>query len=320
MPKDITSRIPPRHRGTAALALVLTGSLGIQATTALVAPLFNTYSPVAASGLRLLIAAAFLYLLVRPNPRVLTRTDWVPVLVYSLVAALMTVLFYSAVKYIPLGIAVTIEFMGAFFVALLGARRLRDGLLALGALIGVVLIAGPTLGHYPLIGYLYAIGNAAAMAGYTLLSATMGRSSEATSGLKGITLSLTLAALWLSPWALPQAPNLDADSWLRLACAGIFGVALAFSADSLAGRLTSSAVIGVLFALDPVIGSVVGWLLLHQVLSPLTYLGIACIVVSGALLVWQTNKSGLTTPPHTARIPRITEKTDPADGSPIDPK
>lgn len=291
--KDIIQSIPPKHRGTVALGLVLVGSLGIQTTTAFVSPLFEHFAPLTITGFRMLFAALLLGILVRPNPFALKKQDWPPVLLYSVVAALMTVFYYSAVKYIPLGIAVTFEFLGAFVVALLGVRRIRDALLALGALAGVVLIAGPTLGSYPLIGYLFTAANALTMAGYTLLSANMGRSSEATSGLKGVTLSLTIAALVLTPWSLPHASQMDGDAWLRLVCAGFFGVALAFSADSLAGRLTSSAVIGVLFALDPVMGSLIGWVMLDEVLGFLAYLGIASIVVSGALLVWQTNKSGI---------------------------
>lgn len=275
----------------------MVGSIGIQLSTAFVAPLFHVFSPAAVSGLRLLIAGLFLLLIVRPRPFKFTKTDWPPVLLYALVAASMTVLYYSAVKYIPLGIAVTIEYLGAFVVALLGVRRLRDGLLALGALVGVVLIAGPTFGDYPLIGYLFAVGNAACMAGYTILSATMGKGTTAASaGLRGVSVSLCIAGLLLLPWSAPQMTQVDADGWLRLTCAGIFGVALAFSADSLAGRLTSSAVIGVLFALDPVNGAIIGWLVLDERLGALTYLGIIMIVVSGALLVWQTNKSGLKLP------------------------
>lgn len=291
--RDLADRIPQKHRGTIALGLVLIGSTGIQTTTAFVAPLFEHFAPVSITGMRMLIAATFLALIVRPNPFALKKQDWPQVLIYACVAALMTVFYYSAVKYIPLGIAVTFEFLGAFFVALLGVRRYRDALLTLGALVGVVLIAGPTFGHYPLTGYIFASANALTMAGYTLLSANMGRSSEATSGLKGVTISLCIAAVALLPWSAPQIPHLDGDAWLRLACAGIFGVALAFSADSLAGRLTSSAVIGILFSLDPVVGSIAGWLILGEVLGFLTYLGIACIVVSGALLVWQTNRSGI---------------------------
>lgn len=295
-------RIPSQHRGSAALGFVLLGSLGIQGSTAIVSELFPVLGAAATSGLRMLVAAIFLVIVIRPNPFALKKSDWPQVIIYGFVAAFMTAAYYAAVQYIPLGIAVTIEYLGAFFIALLGIRRLRDGFLACGALVGVALIAGPTFGHYDLRGYLWAICTALCMTGYTLLSANMGRSSEATSGLKGLTLSIVLAAILLTPFSIPALPTVNAEGWLRLAIAGIFGVALAYSADSIAGRLTSSAVIGVLFALDPVVGSVVGWLFMGQILSFWTYAGITLIVVSGALLVWQTNKTGLAVPTSTTLL------------------
>ncbi len=304
---SVVAKVPHQHRGTAAFFLVMAGSLGIQISTAVAASLFETFSPVTVSGFRMLIAGVFLAVLVRPNIFKLTKQDWPQVLVYAVVASLMNVFFYLAVDRIPLGIAVTIEYMGAFIVSLLGVKRLPDTIFAVIALIGVVMIAGPTFSSDNWIGYIYAMLGATCMSSYTLLSARMGGGSDATAGLKGISISVCISALLLLPFSAPHLGQLDAEGWLRAAVAGIVGVALAFSADSVAGRLTSSAVIGVFFSLDPVIGAIVGTALMGQVLSFWAYLGIALIAVTGALLAWKTNRNAIALAAHTETLPVIQE-------------
>ncbi len=297
--------IPAHHRGTAAFILVVLGSLAIQSSTALLSHLYTDFSPLSVAGLRMGAAALILALLVHPNPLALKKTDWPQVLIYSVVVCLMTTGYFQAIKYLPLGIVVTIEYLGAFGVSLLGVRRLRDGLLSIGALVGVILIAGPTFELSHVVGYLYAALSAVSMAGYTLLSARMGNGSPAVAGLKGLTLSICCASLIFAPFSIPAIPHLDTDAWMRVFAGGLLGIAFAYSADALAGRLTSAAVIGVLFSLDPVNGALIGLILLGEVLPLWSYLGILLIAVSGAVLVWQTNRSAIKLNTNTAMLDAI---------------
>lgn len=301
---SLTDRIPQHRRGTAALLLIMTGSLGIQCTAALASSLFGVFTPTEVAALRALLAAVTLLLLVRPNPLKLSRKDWVQVVVYGAVLTLMSICFYNAIALIPLGVAVTFEYLGAFLVALLGVRQLRDGFFALFALAGVIMIASPIMaGDAAPIGFLWALGSAASMAGYTLYSARMGTASPATAGLRGTALALGVSALMQLPLAVPAVSQLDAGAWLILAITAIFGAALAYSADNIAGQLTSAAVIGVLFSIDPVIGAIAGTVLLGEVLSWWAYAGIVLIAASGAYIVWSTNRSAIHLTAHTGMLP-----------------
>ncbi|MDO4898834.1 MAG: EamA family transporter, partial [Rothia sp. (in: high G+C Gram-positive bacteria)] len=189
---------------------------------------------------------------------------------------------------------------------LLGVRRIKDGIFALFALIGVVLIAGPTLtGDGEVQGFIWALGSTASMAGYTLFSARMGTSSPATSGLRGTALALTVSALMQLPLATPAIPHLDAEAWWKLFITATLGVALAYSADNIAGQLTSAAVIGVLFAIDPVIGALVGALALGEILPLGSYAGICLIVISGAYIVWSANRSAIALTTRTGLLPAV---------------
>lgn len=302
----LAERIPTRHRGTAAFGLVLCGSLGIQTSAALVSAIFDTYSPAAVSALRILVATFVLWALVRPNPFALRRADLPQVLVYGLVLTAMNICFYNAVALIPLGVTVTFEYLGAFVIALLGVRRLRDGFFALAALAGVVLVAVPTLaGDYNPAGFLWALGAAGSMAGYTIFSARMGTSSPATAGLRGTTLSMAVSAIIQLPLSVPLIPTLDADAWWRIILAATLGLALAYSADNIAGQLTSAAVIGVLFSIDPVMGAIIGTVLLDEVLHPASYAGIVLVAASGAYIVWRTNRSAIQISTRTAALPTV---------------
>ena len=94
---------------------------------------------------------------------------------------------------------------------------------------------------------------------------------------------------------------------------GAFGLALAFSCDAFAASATGPAVVGVFFSLDPVVSSVVGLVMLGQVLSVSAYVGIGLIVVSGAAVTWKANRSAARITTHTEalqiidtqQIPRI---------------
>lgn len=299
---SLISRIPERHRGTTALVAVLIGSTGIQSMAALATTLFEKVGPVAVSGLRMFTAAVVLLLIARPRVWRFTAQDWRSVVIYGVVASLMNVFFYLAVDRIPLGVAVTVEYLGAFAVAMFGVRRIRDGLFALGALAGVVLIAGPTFGSADALGYLFALAAAAAMTGYTLFSAKIGTGSPASSGIRGLSVSIAIGALILSPVSVPQMPGLTGHEWLIAVCLGVFGLALAFSCDALAATLTSPAVVGVFFSLDPVVSSIVGVLMLGQVLSVSAYVGIALIVVSGAAVTWRVNRTAHVLTTHTEAL------------------
>ncbi|WP_058743618.1 EamA family transporter, partial [Rothia kristinae] len=242
---ELAERIPKKHRGTAALIAVLIGSTGIQVTTAVATGLFERFSPPTVSGLRLLTAAVILLAVARPRFWRFTRRDWTAVLSYGVVASLMNVFFYLAVQRIPLGVAVTIEYLGAFTVAILGVRRLQDGIFALGALAGVAMIAGPTFGSTDWWGYLFAALAAAAMCGYTLLSARIGSGAPASSGIRGLAVSITIGALLWLPATATAIPRMTGQDWLLAAFIGAFGLALAFSCDAFAASATGPAVVGV---------------------------------------------------------------------------
>ena len=278
--------MPPRFRPLAAAGLVVAGSLSIQVSAAIVYPLFDSVGSMGVSAIRMLIAAVVLLVVVRPSFRGRSRTAWLGIVLYGVSMAAMNLMFYLAVQQLPLGMAVTLEFLGPLTIAAIGATRKLELVLPAITLLGVFLISSPD-GGMNLLGLAFGLGAALAFAGYTLLATKVGGDNA---GLDGLTLSVLVGALVLSPLAIEAAPRVDLPALGLLAISGVLGVAICFSLDFMAIQLTSSRVVGTLFAFDPVVATLVGALLLGQALAVPVTLGIVLVVLSGAAVIWLAGK------------------------------
>ena len=307
-----------RHSGTAyrsqvllAVVLVAAGSLGTQLSSALAAGFFSgdsaVMSPAQASSIRFLIAGIVFCVALRPR---LTGRNWGSILIFAIAVACMNIFLYEAIERLPLGVAVTLDFLGPCAVALFYSRRIWEALCALAALGGVALISiGPT-GYFDLAGYVFGIAGAVCFGMYTVFAATIakpsptGESSTHESGtdLSALALTVAVAGILTLPLSVPGliklgsthlAGGLSTEQWTgaaiglgMLALSALLGVVLPYVTDTLAGTATSARVIGVLFALDPVFGAIIGYLWLGQVLSLQAIGGIVLVIIAGSMLVW----------------------------------
>ena len=106
--------------------LVLTGILSVQFGAAVAKHLFDVVSPTAMVWLRLASSAVVLVAMARPRLRGRTRDDWLVAVAFGLALVTMNWTIYQSFARIPLGLAVTIEFVGPLTLAVLGSRRARD--------------------------------------------------------------------------------------------------------------------------------------------------------------------------------------------------
>ncbi|MEZ5089213.1 MAG: hypothetical protein R2719_05480 [Micropruina sp.] len=121
--------------------LVLFAIASVQLGAAFAKDLFSTTTPTATAWLRLCFASLIFLTFARPRLRGRSRRDWLIVIGYGLSLAGMNWAIYESFARIPIGVAVTVEFLGPLAVAVAGSRRARDliwvGLAALGvALLG----------------------------------------------------------------------------------------------------------------------------------------------------------------------------------------
>ncbi len=282
-PASIGSRLPV----PSPVVLVLLGIMSVQVGAGIAKGLFDQVGPTTLVFFRLVVSAVVLVAVVRPRVRGRTAADWRTVLGYAAALALMNWSIYQSFARIPLGIAVTIEFLGPLTVAVLGSRRRTDLLWVALAGLGVALLGlGP--GRVTPAGVVFALLAATGWAAYIWASAGTGRRWE---GLDGLAVASALAALFLVP-LVALADTVDgarasdlADVLVPSVCVAVVGVGLLSSVvpyafEMLALRRLEPRVFGILMSLEPAAAAGVGLLLLGELLGVLEWVAIVCVIVA----------------------------------------
>ncbi|WP_414635836.1 EamA family transporter [Actinophytocola sp.] len=260
-------------------AQVLAGILSVQVGAAMAKQLFGAVGSTGTVALRLFFAAAVLLLAWRPSVR-LGRRAWAVIVAYGVVLGVMNLCFYLALAKVPLGIVVTIEFLGPLAVAIGGSRRLLDGLWAMLAAGGVVLLAEGR-GEIHLVGLLFALAAAVCWAGYILLSAALGR--HTTDG-GGLAIGMALAAVVVAPVGIVGSGAALLEPWVLAVGLGValLSSVIPYSLELQALRRIPPKVFGVLMSLEPAVAALVGLLVLGEVLGPLQWLAVLLVIAASA--------------------------------------
>jgi inner membrane transporter RhtA len=262
-------------------ALVVGAIASVQLGSSLAATLFQRLGPGGTVFLRLASAAIVLLALWRPRVRGRPRRELMLAGVFGLVLAGMNLSFYEALHRIPLGIAVSVEFVGPLAVALAGSRRRVD--LVWVALAAVGIAALTRGGVHSLDGWGLALALAAGgfWALYILLNARLGQAFE---GSTGLTLALCVAAVAMLPVGVAAGGRhlLEPGSLALGAAVGILSSVIPYSFEIEALRRIASHVFGVLMSLEPAAAALAGFLVLGQRLGVRALLGIALVAIASA--------------------------------------
>ena len=252
-------------------SLLLLGSmLSLQLGAAWGKDLFETLGVGGTVLMRLGIGSLILLAWWRPKLTSLDARDWWAVGRLGAALAAMTFCFYSSVQFLPLGVAVALEFTGPLALALFGSRRALDVVWALLAGLGVLFLS-PILGaKIPLEGLMWVSGAAVMWAAYILMSARVGQRFE---GGGGLALSLSVASLCILPAALLQmtpqtgAALLEPTLWATSILMALLASVIPFSLEMEALRRLPTRVFSVLLSLEPALAALVGLLILHEKLG-----------------------------------------------------
>ncbi|MDQ4053438.1 MAG: EamA family transporter [Actinomycetota bacterium] len=259
--------------------LVLIGILSVQFGAGVAKDLFDDAHPTTIVWVRLAVSALVLALIARPALRGRSREDWLVVLAFGATLGLMNWSIYQAFARIPLGIAVTIEFVGPLTLAVLGSRRPRDLLWVALAAAGVLLL-GLERTDLTVAGVLFALLAGAAWASYILLSAQTGRRWP---GIDGLTMASVIAAVLLVPLLLEaDGPSSLVDRRILLlgALVGLLSSVIPYTCEMVALRSLRPSVFSVLMSLEPAAAALAGLVVLRELLTPVQLLAMACVVVA----------------------------------------
>src|SRR5262245_705633 len=260
-------------------SLVLLGIVSVQLGSALAKHLFSEVGSFGTVALRLFFAAAVLMLFWRPSLRMNRRT-WTVVLSYGVILGLMNLSFYLALARIPLGIAVTIEFLGPLAVALAGSRRWLDAFWALLAAGGVVLLMEGR-GELNLAGVLFALAAGLFWGLYILVGAALGR--HTTQG-NGLALGMAIAAVVAVPVGVADSGMALIQPWVLMAGLGValLSSVIPYSLDLEALRQIPPHVFGILMSLEPAMAALVGLVVLQETLHWSQWIAELCVVAASA--------------------------------------
>jgi len=267
------------RRPTAPAPLLVLGAVAsVQTGAAVAKDLFPEVGPGGTVLLRLASAALLLLAVSRPRLGGRSRHDLGLAVLFGLVLTAMNVSFYYALARIPLGIAVTIEFVGPLALAVAGSRRRLDFLWVVLAAAGVVLLTGGG-GHIDMVGVLLALIAGACWAVYILLSQRVGRVFP---GATGLALGLAAGTVALLPLGLLSSGDrvVDASVLWRGVVIGVLSSALPYSLEMFALRRMRASVFSVLMSVEPAFAALSGLVFLGEHLSAREWIAIGCVVVA----------------------------------------
>jgi inner membrane transporter RhtA len=266
----------------------------VQVGAGLAARLFTQLPPAAVTGLRLWSAALLMAALgarglAENLARVVRQRSWPDAAVvagFGVTLAVMNFSIYQAFARIPLGIAVTIEFLGPLAVAIASSRRLIDLVWVALAGTGVALLTGagrpPGAGvHADLAGLGFALLAGAAWAAYIILSRATGRRFTGTSGL---TIAMGVAAVLSIPVGVAAGhgallrPGIVATG----VAIGLLSSIIPYSLELEALRRVPARVFGIWMSLEPAVAALVGLAMLGESLAVSEWVAIVLVMIACA--------------------------------------
>jgi inner membrane transporter RhtA len=258
--------------------LVVLGIGSVQLGAAIAKNVFDDAAPMTLVWLRLATSAVVLTIVVRPSLRGRTPEDWRVAVAFGVVLGTMNWAIYESFARIPLGIAVTVEFLGPLGLAVVGSRRARDlawvGLAALG-----VGLLGLERSDLNAAGVGFALLAAACWTAYILLSASTGRRWQ---GLDGLTVASVVATVLMAPLlAAFSGRGIDDPRVIVLgALVGLLSSVIPYSCELTALRSIRPSVFGILMSLEPAAAALAGIVVVHEFLSALQWLAVACVIAA----------------------------------------
>jgi inner membrane transporter RhtA len=259
--------------------LVVGAIASVQFGSAIAATLFAQVGSSGAVLLRLVSATMVLVALWRPQVRGHTARELSLAALFGLVLAGMNLSFYAALHRIPLGIAVTIEFIGPLAVAVAGSRRPIDLLWVALAAGGILALTHGTAHGLNGLGIALALLAGTLWGAYILVNARVGRAFP---GATGLALAMCVASVLALPFGVADGGThlLEPRSLALGVAVGMLSSAIPYSLEIEALRRIAPSVFGVLMSLEPAMAALAGFIVLGQGLGARALLGVALVVIA----------------------------------------
>ena len=264
-----------------AVPAVLFSIVSVQGGAAIAKGLFPLLGAAGTTSLRIGLSALVLLAVVRPRLGQLRAAQWRAVAPYGLALGGMNFLFYCALARIPLGLAVTLEFVGPLGLALAGSRRWADAAWVLLAAMGIALIAPWSGAGLDWLGLGFALAAGACWAIYIVLGQ---RTAQVLPGSAAVAVGMLFATLPVLPFGLASGSwHLLTPQLLGLgALLALFSSILPFTLEMKALRTLPTRTFSILMSLEPAAAALCGLFFLHERLTPAQWAAVGLVVVASA--------------------------------------
>ena len=243
------------------------------AGTSLAKGLFPFVGAEGTTTYRLVFSTLLLMAFWRPWRRAWTWADAPILVLFGATLGLMNLLFYNAIKTVPFGLAIAVEFTGPLAVALWSSKKPLDFVWIVLAVAGMGLIlplgntmgAGLQTGAIDPVGIAYALGAGACWAVYIVV----GQSVADRIGAFATPMGMLVAALLVTPVGISVAGSSLLNPEWMLAGLGIalLSSAIPYSLEMYSLKHLPKQTFSILLSLEPAVGALAGWLVLSEQLS-----------------------------------------------------
>jgi len=272
-----------------AVAAALTSIICVQSGASIAKKLFPVLGPSGMSSLRLGLSSLLLMLINRPNLKKITKKQWLICLCYGISISGMNLIFYYSIERVPLGLAVTVEFIGPLLLALMLSRKLSDLAWASLACLGILLIVPWQNSNVDLLGLAMAFIAGLFWVGYILMGSKL---TKLIDGRVGATIGTSIAALIVVPIGFYNNA-FEQMNWMYLLigfAVAIISSSLPFTLDLLAMKKIPPKSFSILTSLHPAFAALSGFILLGEALSLIQWLSISCVVLASIGTTLTSNK------------------------------
>jgi len=261
--------------------LVVGAVASVQFGAAFAKSIFDEIGPGGTVFLRMLFAAVVLMAIWRPRVAGHSRRDVALILLFGASLAGMNGTFYAALDRIPLGVAVTFEFVGPLSVAVFGSRRRLDLVWVALAAAGIVLLSDFGGADLDGLGVALALIAGAFWAAYILLSARVG---QAFPGGGGLALAMLVAVVPLAPVGIAEGGGDLLVVWILAVgfAVAMLSSAIPYTLELEALRRMPANVFGVLMSLEPALAATAGFVVLGEDLAAREVIAILLVVAASA--------------------------------------
>lgn len=275
-----------------ALVLLIIAMISVQSSGSLAKILFHDFPILTVAAMRLLLGALILALIFKIWQINFRQVKWQAIISYGFALAGMNALFYLSIDRLPLGIAVSFEFVGPLSVALYYARQKFDFVWVGLAILGLILLFpfDQVSEDLDLIGIGFALGAGACWAIYIV----SGQKPSGISGNHTVCLGMFIGMLCLMPVALFSGFSIavfEPSNFIYFIALAVLASALPFTLEMIALRHLTALSFGTLMSVEPAIAALSGFIFLGEQLLWNQWLALATIICASIGCTYTTQQA-----------------------------